>query len=54
MLTDTGELLFETNEMDFNAIRLEPARPAIGRIALIHAKRLELPPQRKWVDGLGL
>ncbi len=29
MLTDNGELLFETNEMDFNAIRLEPARPAM-------------------------
>ena len=29
MLTDTGELPFETSEMDFNAIRLEPARPAM-------------------------
>ena len=27
MLTDNGELLFEADEMDFIAIRLEPARP---------------------------
>jgi hypothetical protein len=33
MLTDNGELLFETNEMDFNAIGLEPAR--IGDATLI-------------------
>ena len=29
MLTDNGELLFEADEMDFIAIRLEPARPAM-------------------------
>ena len=29
MLTGYGELLFETNEMDFNAIGLEPARRAM-------------------------
>jgi hypothetical protein len=29
MLTDNGELLFEADEMDIIAIRLEPARPAM-------------------------
>jgi hypothetical protein len=29
MLTDNGELLFETDEMNFIAIRLDPSRLAI-------------------------
>ena len=29
MLIDNGELLFEADEMDFIAIRLEPACPAM-------------------------
>jgi hypothetical protein len=29
MFTDSGELLFETDEMDFIAIRLDPSRPAM-------------------------
>jgi hypothetical protein len=30
MLAENGELLFETDEMDLIAIRLDPPRPAVG------------------------